>query len=55
MRRHSASSARDEMAHAADGVVRHGAAQFFLGDVLVGDGLDDVRAGDEHVAGVGRP
>ena len=40
------------MAHAADGVVGHGAAQLFLGDVLVGDGLDDVGAGDEHVAGV---
>ena len=39
------------MADAADGVVGHGAAQVFLGDVLVGDGLDHVGAGDEHVAG----
>ena len=35
---------RDEMRHAADGVVRHGAAQVLLGDIFVGDGLDDVRA-----------
>ncbi len=42
---------RDEMADAADGVVGHGAAQALLGDVLVGDRLDDVGAGDEHVAG----
>src|ERR1022692_4036439 len=42
---------RDEMADAAYGVVRHGAAQALLGDVLVRDGLDDVRTGDEHVAG----
>ena len=34
----------DEVAHAADGVVRHGAAQLLLGDVFVRDGLDDVRA-----------
>ena len=42
----------DEVAHAADGVVRHGAAQLLLGDVLVGDGLDHVGTGDEHVAGL---
>ena len=42
----------DEVAHAADRVVRHGAAQRFLGDVFMGDGLDDVGTGDEHVAGV---
>ena len=28
-----------------------GAAEFLDGDVLAGDGLDDVGAGDEHVAG----
>ena len=30
----------DEVAHAADRVVGDGAAQLFLGDVFVGDGLD---------------
>ncbi len=43
---------RDEVPHAADGVVGHRAAQLFLGHVFVGDGLDHVRAGHEHVAGV---
>ena len=52
MRRHSASSGRHEVRHAADGVVGLRAAQTFLGDVLMRDGLDDVGAGDEHVAGV---
>ena len=42
------------MRDAAGGVVRHGAAQFLLGDILVRHGLDDVRAGDEHVRGVAR-
>ena len=46
--------ARDEMRDAAGGVVRHGAAQVLLGDVLVRDGLDDVRAGDEHVRRIAR-
>ena len=41
----------DEMADAADGVMSHGAAQVFLGDVFVGHGFDDVGPGDEHVAG----
>ena len=41
--------AGDEVSHAAGGVVGHGAAEFLLGDFLVGDGLDDVGAGDEHV------
>ncbi len=43
---------RQEMRHAADDVMRFGSAQLFLGDVFVRDGLDHVRAGDEHVAGV---
>ena len=41
----------DEVADAADAVMRHGTAQPFLGDVFMGDGLDDVGTGDEHVAG----
>jgi hypothetical protein len=41
--------AGDKMRDAAGGVVRHGAAQFLLGDFFMGDSLDDVRAGDEHV------
>ena len=40
------------MGDAAGGVVSHGAAQFLLGDFFVRDGLDDVRAGDEHVGRV---
>ena len=43
---------RQEVRDAADLVVRGGAAQLFLGDLFVGDGLDDVGAGDEHVAGL---
>ena len=46
--------AGDEMRDAAGRVVRHGAAQVLLGDVLVRHGLDDVRAGDEHVRRVAR-
>ncbi len=42
---------RQKMRHAADAVVRFGAAQLFLGHVLVRDGLDHLRPGDEHVAG----
>ena len=42
----------DEVAHAADRVVRHRSAQRLLGDVLVGHRLDHVGTGDEHVAGV---
>jgi hypothetical protein len=41
-----------EVGNAGDGVVRFGAAEAGFGDVFVGDGLDDVGAGDEHVAGV---
>ena len=41
---------RDEVAHAAGRVVRHGPAQLLLGHVLMGHGLDHVRPGDEHVA-----
>jgi hypothetical protein len=33
---------------ARHGGVRIGAAELLLGDVLVGDGLDDVRAGDKQ-------
>ncbi len=36
---------------AGPGRVGAGAAEFLEGDVLAGDGLDHVRAGDEHVAG----
>jgi len=32
--------------------VRHRAAEFFGGDVLVGHGLHHLRAGDEHVRAV---
>src|SRR6266478_85398 len=42
----------DEVRDAAGGVVSHGAAEFFLGDFLVGDGLNDVGTGDEHVGSV---
>ena len=34
------------------GVVRVGSAELLEGDVLAGHGLDDVRAGDEHVRGL---
>ena len=37
------------MSHTTDGVVRHGAAQLFFRDFLVSDGLDYIRARDEHV------
>ncbi|GAA3695794.1 hypothetical protein GCM10022420_096880 [Streptomyces iranensis] len=40
------------MGHAGGGVVGAGAAQLLEADVLTGDGLDDVRAGDEHVRGL---
>ena len=36
---------------ARGGVVHPGAAQVLHADVLAGDGLDDVRAGDEHLRG----
>src|SRR5260370_1102794 len=38
------------MGHAAARVVRLRAAEVFLGHLLVRDGLDDLGAGDEHVA-----
>jgi hypothetical protein len=38
-----------EVGNAGTGVVGHGPAQVFLRDLLVSDGLDDVRSGDEHV------
>ena len=43
---------RREVRHAALARVGFGAPQLLLGDLLVGYGLDDVRAGDEHVARV---
>ena len=46
--------AGNEMGDAAGGVVGHRAAEFLLGDFLVGDGLDHVRARDEHVGRVAR-
>src|ERR1700756_5003303 len=45
---------RDEVRYAARGVVRHGAAEFLLGDFFMGDGFDDVGPGDKHVGGVAR-
>ena len=39
------------MAHTADAVVRHRAAQMLLRHVFVRHRLDHVRTGDEHVAG----
>ena len=41
-----------EMGHAALLGMHPGSAQILGGDVLVGDGLDHARAGDEHVRGV---
>ena len=38
--------------HAARGVVRHGAAELFLGHLFVRDGLEHVGTGHEHVAAV---
>ena len=40
------------MRHAAGRVVRHRAAELLLGHVFVRHGLDHVRTGHEHVAGV---
>ena len=48
--RHSRSFVGREVRHAAPLVVRHRAAELFLGDVLVGHRLDHVRPGHEHVA-----
>ena len=41
-----------ELRHARLGRVHHGAAQLLLCDVFAGDGLDDLRAGEEHVRGL---
>src|SRR5262245_59440669 len=41
----------DEMGHAASAVMSQSAAEFFFGHLFVRDSFDDVRAGDEHVAG----
>ena len=38
-----------EVRDAAARGVRDGAAQLLVRDVFAGDGLDDVRAGDEHL------
>ena len=40
----------DEVGDAADGRMGVGAAERLMGDVFAGDRLDDVRAGDEHLA-----
>ena len=40
------------MRHAADGIVGLRAAQLLFGHVFVSHGLDHVRPGDKHVAGV---
>ena len=42
----------EEVGDAGFGVVGHGSAELVLGDLFVGDGLDDVGAGDEHVGGL---
>ena len=42
----------DVVRHAGFHHVGVGAAEVLHGDVLAGDGLDDVRAGDEHLAGL---
>src|ERR1700722_4381474 len=39
------------MRDAAQRVVSSRAAERFLGDVLMGHGLNDVRSGDEHITG----
>jgi hypothetical protein len=41
-----------EVGHAALFVVGHGAAQGLEGNLFTGNGFDDLRSGDEHVAGV---
>ena len=38
--------------HATEGCVRVCTAKIIKRDLFSGDGLDDVRAGDEHVAGL---
>ncbi len=43
---------RQKMRHAALAVMRQRAAELFLGDFFVGDRLDHVRSGHEHVAGL---
>src|SRR5208337_1978738 len=45
---------RNKVSDSTRGIVGHGAAEFLLGDFLVRDILDDVRAGDEHVGSVVR-
>ena len=42
----------EEVGDAGFRVVGHGSAELVFGDLFVGDGLDDFRAGDEHVRGV---
>ena len=43
---------RGEMSHAGHGVMDVRAAQFVEGHLFVGHRADDVRSGDEHVAGI---
>ena len=44
--------AREVVRDAGDGVVGERAAELLHADVLAGDGLDHVGAGDEHLAGL---
>ena len=43
---------RGEVCDTGNGVVSDGAAQFFLGDFFVRDGLDYIGSGNEHIRGV---
>ena len=43
---------RQKVSYAALAVVRRGAAELVFGDLFVSDGLDHVRARDEHVTGL---
>ena len=43
---------RDEVGHARLRGVAHGTTELFERDLFAGDGLDHIRAGDEHVAGL---
>ena len=44
-----------EMRHAAGTVMHHRAAQLLKRDILVRDGLENIRAGDKHIAVSVRP
>jgi hypothetical protein len=41
-----------KLGHPAFFVVGHGTAEVLEGDLFAGNRFDDLRAGDEHVAGV---